>query len=117
MITISIKSHLPPSAEAHAGETGESHRRKRRGYKKDRETPERLRRIRDVEALSDSGEDQDRHREAERGREAEDYALAESVALLDVEEGGTENGAVGRDKGQIDAERSVKRGKSAPNST
>lgn len=51
-----------------------------------------------------AGEDGQRHTEADGGGEGIDHGLQQVVILLDAEDGDAEQGTVGRDEGQEDAQ-------------
>ena len=93
------------AAEAHEGQGGHS-----RSHQGDGQALEALGGDGLLHPAAHAGEQDHGHQEADAGAGGADDALREIIAIVDVQDGHAQDGAVGGDQGQIHTQRLVQRG-------
>ena len=101
IFTPSLSEYLH-AAEAHEGESHKSS-----GHEADGESLEALGVLGKLNTLTHACKQDDREQEAKAAGDAVDNGFEEVVLILNVQQNDAQNGAVGGDKGQVDAQRGV----------
>ena len=92
---------------AKSGESDERHREDSRRHQSDRRPLERGGRRGELQPFAQTGEEQQRQREADSGKESEHSRLQHRVVVVRIDGRRTEHRAVGGDERQVDAQRLI----------